>query len=91
MPLDRPHADPQGSGNFHVLAGQAVTVDRWVQAKVGEAGDLRLTGGQPVDTGFLGEGGDGPQVGGFDWAVITGRGRGARVVAVLVAVGGVIW
>lgn len=71
-------------------AGQAVAVDRWLQAEVDEASELRLTDRQLVDAGVLGEGGDGPQVGGFDWSVVAGRGLGADVVAVLVAVGGVV-
>lgn len=70
--------------------GQTVAVDRWLQTEVDEASDLRLADGQLVDAGFLGEGGNGLQVGGFDRSVVAGRGLGAGVVAVLIAVGGVV-
>ncbi|MEU6091932.1 hypothetical protein ABZ865_35235 [Streptomyces sp. NPDC047085] len=70
--------------------GQAVAVDRWFQAEVGEAADLRLADGQLVHTGLFGEAGDGLQIGGFDRSVVTGRGLGTGVVAVLIAVGRVV-
>ncbi|MFV5997466.1 hypothetical protein ACNPQM_35035 [Streptomyces sp. NPDC056231] len=69
---------------------QAVAVDRWFQAEVGEAADLRLADGQLVDTGLFGEGGDGLQVGGFDWSVVADGRLGPGVVVVLIAVGRVV-
>lgn len=70
---------------------QAVTDDRWLQAEVDEAADLRLADGQLVDTGLCGEGGDGLEVGGLDGPVVAGRGLGTGVVAVLIAVGRVVF
>lgn len=70
--------------------GQAVAVDRWLQAEVGEAADLRLADSQLVDIGFFGEGSDGLQVCGFDRSLVTGRRLDASVVAVLIAVGRIV-
>ncbi|WP_232838625.1 hypothetical protein [Streptomyces geranii] len=69
---------------------QTVAVDRCLRAEVTEAPDLRLTDGQLPDTGLLGEGGDGLQIGGLDRPAVAGRGLGAGVVAVRIAVGGVV-
>lgn len=77
-----------GAGGEEV--GEAVAVDRWFQAEVGEAAELRLADDQLVDAGFLGEGDNGLLLGGFDRSVVAGRGLSSGVVAVLVAVGGVV-
>lgn len=83
-----PVVEPGGAGGEE--AGQAVAVDRWFRAEVDTTAELRLADGQLVDTAVFGEGGDGLQVGGFDRSVVAGRVLGAGVVAVLVAVGGVV-
>ncbi|MFL1906095.1 hypothetical protein ACJWDR_44520 [Streptomyces tauricus] len=70
--------------------GQAVAVDRRLQAEVDEASDLWLTDLQLVSACRLREGGDCRQISLLDRPVVTHRVLDTGVVTVLISVGGVV-
>ncbi|MCQ9134676.1 hypothetical protein [Streptomyces hilarionis] len=70
---------------------EAVPLNRRLPTEVDEAGDRRFADLPPVDVRSLREGGDRRQVRRFDRSVVTHRVLGADVVAVRVAVGGVVF
>ncbi|MFH8692164.1 hypothetical protein ACH4EC_35525 [Streptomyces anulatus] len=80
--------EPGRTGREQV--GQAVAIDRWLQAEVGEASDLWLADLQLVNARRFREGGDCRQVGLLNRPVITDRVLGTGVVTALVKVGGVV-
>ncbi|MER7550354.1 hypothetical protein ABTX86_10265 [Streptomyces anulatus] len=80
--------EPGRTGREQV--GQAVAVDRRLQAEAGEVSDLWLADLHLVSACVLGEGGDCRQVGILDRPVVTGRVLGTGVATALVTVGGVV-